>query len=333
MQREKYAYNGPILFCEVEAMKIMGPDYYPEFVCIAGDCKHTCCAGWEIDVDEDSFARYQALEGAVGEKVRSRISTEDEVPHYRMGPGNRCPFLQENGLCEMILELGEDALCQICADHPRFRNFFGDRTEIGLGLCCEAAGRLILTREEPVRLIPVGEEDTPTEEDPEEQALLSFRDMLFEIMQDRSCTLDERLTELAETCGGMPERPISRWAAAFATLERLDEGWTDCLEALEREDWDEKALCTPEWDRAFEQAGVYFLYRHLPAALEDGDLGSKGAFAVLSVKLLRALCAVRLRRTGSVTPEDLVEYARMYSGEVEYSEENLEQIFAWLAAE
>ena len=314
----------------VRILKIMGPDYYPEFSCIAGACRHTCCAGWEIDVDEDSFARYQALEGPAGEKVRGRISTEGEVPHYKMGPGDRCPFLREDGLCEMILELGEDQLCQICADHPRFRNFFADRTEIGLGLCCEAAGALILKRREPVRLIQVGEEDTPAGEDREEESLLSFRAMLFEIMQDRSCTLEERLEELLETCGGMPERDMGRWAAAFSTLERLDEGWTACLEALETGDWDEAPLRTPEWETALEQAGVYFLYRHLPAALEDGDVGSKAAFAVLSVRLLRAMCAVHLRRTGAVTLDDLVEYARMYSGEVEYSEENLEQIFGWL---
>ena len=314
-------------------MKIMGPDYYPEFVCIAGACQHTCCAGWEIDVDEASYARYQALEGEMGEKIHRRISTEGDVPHYKMEPGERCPFLREDGLCEMIVELGEDQLCQICTDHPRFRNFFGDRTEIGLGLCCEAAGALILKRREPMKLIEVGEEDTPEEEDPEEQALLSFRAMLFEIMQDRSCTLDERLEELLATCGGMPERTVAQWAEAFSTLERLDEGWTACLEELRTGEWDEEPLRTPEWETAFEQAGVYFLYRHFPAALEDGDVGSKAAFAVLSVKLLRGLCAARLRRTGSVTTDDFVEFARMYSGEVEYSEENLEQIFGWLAGE
>lgn len=314
-------------------MKIIGPDYYPEFVCIADQCCHTCCAGWEIDIDEDSFARYQALEGEVGEKVRRRISTEGGTPHYRMGAGERCPFLQENGLCEMILELGEENLCQICADHPRFRNFYADRTEIGLGLCCEAAGARILKRQEPVKLIAVGEEDVPEEEDPEELGLRSFRDMLFEIMQDRSCTLDERLEELLDTCGGMPERSLSDWAADLLTLERLDENWTSCLERLRTGVWDERPLSTPEWERALEQAGVYFLYRHIPAALDDGDTASKAAFAVLSVRLLRGLCALHLQENGTVSLDDLVEYARMYSGEVEYSEENLQQLFDWLTVE
>ena len=27
-------------------MKIVTPDYYKDFRCIAGDCTDTCCAGW-----------------------------------------------------------------------------------------------------------------------------------------------------------------------------------------------------------------------------------------------------------------------------------------------
>ena len=34
-------------------MKTVAPDYYRDFHCKAGNCKHTCCAGWEIVLDED----------------------------------------------------------------------------------------------------------------------------------------------------------------------------------------------------------------------------------------------------------------------------------------
>ncbi len=312
-------------------MKCIAPDYYEEFSCIAGACKHSCCVGWEIDIDEDSLRRYQALDGPMGAEIRSRICTDGDAPHYILAEHDRCPFLQEDGLCRMILELGEDALCQICTDHPRFRNYFSHQTEIGLGLCCEAAGQLILKRPEPVTLHVLWDDGEALEEDPDELALLSFRAMLFSILQDRSCTIDERLEELTDTCGGMPERSMSQWASLLLGLERLDEGWTAHLEALERaETTDAPLLHTQTWEIAFEQAGVYFLYRHLPAALEDGDFGSKAAFAVLSVRILRTLCAVQYHKTGSVTLDDLVEFARMYSGEVEYSEDNLQQLFDWL---
>ena len=309
-------------------MRVIAPDYYKEFSCIADRCRHSCCIGWEIDIDEDSLARFDALDVPYGETLRSRIDRSGETPHYRLGKQDRCPFLQENGLCEMILELGEDVLCQICADHPRFRNHFSDHTELGLGLCCEAAGELILKRQEPMALEVLeddGEENTP---DDEEETLLSFRDMLFDILQDRSCTMDERLEELLSTCGAEEiDLSPARWAEKLLELERLDENWTVLLRNLaSQHQFDLPVLHTPTWETAFEQAAVYFLFRHLPAALEDGDIASKAAFAALSVTILRGLCAGK----DSPTPDDLVEFARMYSGEVEYSEENLQTVFDWL---
>ena len=310
-------------------MRVIVPDYYKEFSCIAGACRHSCCIGWEIDIDEESMARFDALDTPYGNTLRARIDRSGEVPHYRLGEGDRCPFLRADGLCEMILELGEDALCQICTDHPRFRNYFSDRTELGLGLCCEAAGELILKREAPVTLEILEDDAFPDEPDEEEETLLSFRDMLFSILQDRSCTLDERLEELCSTCGcAAPAFDGILWAQRFQQLERLDEGWTDILRDLEGQmAFDDPALHTPQWEIAFEQAAVYFLFRHLSAALEDGDISSKAAFAVLSVEFLRALCAGK----AGCTLDDLVEFARMYSSEIEYSEENLAQVFTWLS--
>ena len=51
-------------------MIVRVPDYFSEFSCIAGDCKDSCCLGWEIDIDEDSYEYYQTLPGEVGERLR-----------------------------------------------------------------------------------------------------------------------------------------------------------------------------------------------------------------------------------------------------------------------
>ena len=305
-------------------MQIIVPNYYKEFRCIADKCQHSCCIGWEIDIDEDSLARFDALSGPYGDILRTRIDRSGETPHYRLSAGERCPFLQPNGLCEMILKLGEDALCQICADHPRFRNHFSHRVELGIGLCCEAAAALILKREAPMTL-EVWEDDgidgTP---DGEEDALLSFRDMLLSILQDRTLPLDERFRELLDTCGtALPEGGPARWADTLLELERLDEAWTDRLNTLKT------PVPAPPGQNittALEQAAVYFLLRHLPAALEDSDVASKAAFAVFSAEILRSLCA----RIPNATLDDLVELARMYSSEIEYSEDNLWTLFDWL---
>ena len=155
-------------------MNIYVPDYYPAFHCIASRCRHTCCAGWEIDIDAESLARYERLPGAFGERVRQGIGL-DGAPHFILTKDERCPLLNRDNLCELILREGEDALCQICRDHPRFRNYYSTRIEMGLGLVCEEAARVILTWPRPLRLIRLegNEAETPTED---ERYLLALRE-------------------------------------------------------------------------------------------------------------------------------------------------------------
>ena len=114
--------------------QIIVPDYYKKFQCIAGECKHSCCRGWEIDIDRESLARYEQIPD-----IAKHIDHQG-VPHFILR-GGCCPFLRSDNLCQMIIDYGEDFLCQICTDHPRFRNFWTDRIELGLGLACEEAAR------------------------------------------------------------------------------------------------------------------------------------------------------------------------------------------------
>ena len=42
-------------------MQITRPDYYKEFTCIADVCPDTCCAGWQIVIDEKSLKKYRRV--------------------------------------------------------------------------------------------------------------------------------------------------------------------------------------------------------------------------------------------------------------------------------
>ena len=35
-------------------MKLYAPGYYKRFACIASKCRHSCCVGWEIDIDPET---------------------------------------------------------------------------------------------------------------------------------------------------------------------------------------------------------------------------------------------------------------------------------------
>ncbi|MBQ8494631.1 MAG: flagellin lysine-N-methylase [Clostridia bacterium] len=293
-------------------MKTVIPHYYTQFRCIADRCVHCCCIGWEIDVDADTLARYRTVGGALGKRLAAQIVDGAFV----LDAQERCPFLNAQGLCDIITELGEDALCEICAEHPRFRSFYSDREEIGLGLCCEEAARMVLTQTPPASFIETGSEQ-PT---PEEQAFFAFRKRLLSVVQDRSQPLSARLQAALDMCGAaVPDRD---WAAVYRALERLDESWTPRLAALQLP----PPPLAPEWDVPLEQLAVYFLFRHLPGALEDGRLAERVAFTVLSTQVLQSLFAA-----GEQSMAALIELARAYSAEIEYSDENVDTLLCRLS--
>ena len=49
------------------------PDCYKQFRCIASACPDSCCKEWAVDVDEAAAARYRALPGELGDRLRSLI--------------------------------------------------------------------------------------------------------------------------------------------------------------------------------------------------------------------------------------------------------------------
>ena len=157
------------------------------------------------------------------------------------------------------------------------------------------------------------EDDGIDEALPEEEAdLLALRAELIALLQDRTRPIEARLDALlAAVDFAIPEQD---WAAVYRGLERLDPSWDDALDTLAAPAGTPAHLHIP-----LENFCVYMLYRHLPGALEDDDIPGRVAFCVLSTRVLAALCAAK----EDCTLADLLDYARMYSAEIEYSEDNI----------
>ena len=182
------------------------PSYYKRFSCIAERCEDTCCAGWEIDIDDDSYDYYMSIEGEFGERLRRNIREypsdgEDvyEAHGFILKEDKRCPFLDNKGLCDLYKELGEDALCDVCTDTPRNFLEYGGTREISISAACAEAGRLIYGEEEKITFV---EEEVSEEfgwEESEEEKCLAHqirmaRDWAVHILQNRELPIEKRIS-------------------------------------------------------------------------------------------------------------------------------------------
>ena len=101
-------------------MKYRMPAMYEEFHCLGGDCPDNCCCiGWEVSIDEETAARYRALEGPLGDKLRETMVEADGEMQFPLTKGS-CPFLDGDRLCSLHREYGEEFLCRTCREYPRF---------------------------------------------------------------------------------------------------------------------------------------------------------------------------------------------------------------------
>ena len=295
-------------------IKEIFPSYYPLFRCIADKCKHSCCIGWEIDIDEKTMALYNGMDTDFGKRIRKNIDGDE--PHFVLDENERCPFLNENGLCDIITQCTETALCDICRLHPRFKNFFDSFTETCLGLCCEEAARIILTFGDKA----VMEELQTVDVTPEEKEFLHERKKVFDILQDREKSIKERFCNLAVMYGLEFEYDLHELCQTYLSLERLDEKWTEILMKLMESNFDGNVFEDEKMQIYFEQLSVYFVLRHMHKGMWDEDYSGQISFVLKSCYIIGAAVSLYKEK------DDFFSYAldigRMYSCEIEYSEEN-----------
>ena len=273
---------------------IFRPDFYDRFQCLASGCRHSCCRGWEIDVDNDSAAFYRSLDGDLGQALSAALFEDEEGWHFRLDARERCPFLREDRLCRLICELGEDSLCDICALHPRFFQEIGGHELWGLGLSCEAVSALLWQGEGPLHFVS-DEDDRP----------LDFPALLETLGLDFPRSLLRHRPQISR------ER-IEQVCTAMAGTEPIDEHWTREVAAAARAplpSGDPFRGREEAWQRVYQ----YWLYRQLDR-LEDLGPQALTDYAGLCLDYLL------------LQPGDPVQAVRRLSEQIEYSTENVDRI-------
>lgn len=176
-------------------MRYKYPNYYKKFRCIAQSCEATCCAGWEIVIDEESIEKYLEIKTDFGNRLCNSIDFEEGIFHQ--DNKKRCAFLNEENLCDIYTELGEEALCYTCTQYPRHIEEFEDVNEVSLSISCPEVAKMILGCEEKIAFY-----EEEMEEEVEEfedfdflfyEILYEAREVLFEILQNRQRKIEARM--------------------------------------------------------------------------------------------------------------------------------------------
>ncbi len=284
-------------------MKIYFPSYYNSFKCIAEKCRHSCCVGWEIEIDEKTLKKY---ERAGREEILGYISNGC----IELGKGGRCPFLTDCGLCKIICELGDGFTSVICREHPRFYHRIGERIEGGIGASCEEAARIILTSDGYDTFVAVDKDGTDAPDESEIDTLAE-RDDIYRLLSDKSLPYRERVAKIRERCAipKMLHTP-SEWQAIFSQLELLDESHEKIISVG-------KATAREKYFTYFERFLAYLLFRHASVASSRDNLRARIAFCLLLTEMLENSMAQK-----ELSEAEIADLVRIISEEIEYSEDN-----------
>lgn len=299
------------------------PDYYSEFKCIASYCRHNCCIGWEIDIDDSTLDYYNSVKGEFGKRLKDNIEFCD-TPHFVLKSDERCPFLNKSNLCDIICTLGENHLCDICSEHPRFHNELPDRVESGLGMCCEEAARIILSKSDKTRI--VCEQNIKTDDE-----IILQRDKVIDALQDRSVSVDKRVDNMLRICDTSLEYDIDKWCNILLHLERMDENWSEYIKALKDGHKSADLSAFDDYMKGreyeYEQLCVYFIYRHFANSPTMEEAKKRAKFTAFAHSIIHTLGAVMFTKTGEFDTDSQIELCRLFSSEIEYSDENLHTLF------
>ena len=307
-------------------MKIVKPQYYDRFRCIADRCPDSCCHQWQVDVDEEAASRYLAMPGQLGDALRQKLR-QSENGWYLENENDRCPMWRADGLCSIQCALGHDALCQTCRDFPRLRHDYGDFVELMLEMSCPEAARLILAEEAPLVTAEVPGGDAP-DYDPDTMAVLLYsREKALDILRrydlpralqlllvygahaqadvdagEVSAFDEEAALELSQRLAAKDPAPL---APFYEGLEILTRRWQDLLAAPAGGD---------NWPAELTAFARYGIFRYWLQAVSDWELQSR-------VKMIVSGC-ILVRELGG----DVLQTAQIYAKEIENDPDNIDAI-------
>ena len=290
------------------------PTFYHTFQCKANQCHHTCCQKWTIDVDEETAKLYQTLPTPLGEDLRKFMTVDDEGYYFMFSDKQpTCPLLREDGLCRVVLELGEDSLCDTCHMHPRFYKYIEDLELCGVGLSCEESVEKLLATEGDQLQFTIedddGEftaEDLPVLENIFDLLALGINPAICQFTLNHSIHYCQELVTIYKKTAPIDEEWTKQLAHLEAMLSSTEASTT--VDLLKADTIDVSAL-----NKVYQ----YILYRQIDM-LAEYSLESLVRYAFDATVFI----ALLTHQFGN-----LPEQIRRWSEQIEYDEDNVAFLF------
>ncbi|MDF2543082.1 MAG: FliB family protein [Herbinix sp.] len=180
-------------------------DIYDGFCCIADRCEFTCCAGWDISIDEDTCKNWRDMEQQsryFSSNIKTQKNKREKVYYIKMGQQKRCPFLNEKELCNVVIHYGDDKLPFTCRTYPRQVNLFSDHQEFSLSCGCPSVVDLIYHNPRNVQLV---HEKYINAEDIKENETFMRQAMIL-LIKERSLSFKDRILLIFHMLFSMKEQ-------------------------------------------------------------------------------------------------------------------------------
>lgn len=268
-------------------MILRTPSFYKDFKCIAGDCPDSCCQGWEVDADNDSLEYYKSLTGEIKNRIDS-VLDKDEFGNtiFRLKEHKRCPFLNDENLCDMHIAIGGEHTPYTCRTFPRFINDYGSVREMGVSFSCPVAADMMWDLSEPMSFNDELNDLPPQLNEIDADTyyfLLNARKKAFEIVQNRDRNIKDRLIELLDF-GVNLQNELEPYKEGRGNIDFFDV-------------FKNPELINPQWlekvdngvtksvsNETFnESIASYFIFRYFLNAVDDYDILSRIKMAVVGV--------------------------------------------------
>lgn len=172
-----------------KSINILKTTNYDKFKCTADKCRFTCCDGWDVSIDANTYNKWKKDKcGKILNNIKTKKSGSSIAYFIDKENHEPCPFLDMRGLCEIVKNHGEEYISSTCHKFPRIENIFDNRREFSLSCACPEVIEIINSLSGKIKMLSENQKDIENE-----LLELKIRDALVNIVQQDNFLLEEKL--------------------------------------------------------------------------------------------------------------------------------------------